>query len=157
MEKYCRVQRDRRAAPRHRAPSQGYSTGLMEPCGALPRKCLFTPPRVTPLTGDVSRRWWNPAGSPWGIRGDDNTPTGGVITISRDSASRPILIRCSAFSLPFSRCFHIDAMLSDLAIPQRDSGLCPRRGISKQGITCLTYQEGRRTSPVIDSDSECTR
>jgi hypothetical protein len=32
---------DRRAAPRHRAPSPGYSTGLMEPCGALPRKCLF--------------------------------------------------------------------------------------------------------------------
>jgi hypothetical protein len=32
---------DRRAAPRHRAPSPGSLTGLMEPCGALPRKCLF--------------------------------------------------------------------------------------------------------------------
>jgi hypothetical protein len=32
---------DRRAAPRHRAPSPGYSTGLMEPCGAFPRKCLL--------------------------------------------------------------------------------------------------------------------
>jgi hypothetical protein len=32
---------DRTAAPRHRAPSPGYSTGLTEPCRALPRKCLF--------------------------------------------------------------------------------------------------------------------
>jgi hypothetical protein len=33
--------RDRRAAPQPPIPSRGTWTGLTEPCGALPRKCLF--------------------------------------------------------------------------------------------------------------------
>jgi hypothetical protein len=41
MREYCRVQRDRRAAPQPPSPSRGTRTGLTEPCGALPRKCLF--------------------------------------------------------------------------------------------------------------------
>jgi hypothetical protein len=39
--KDCRVQSDRRAAPRLSNPHPGVMTSMSEPCGALPRKCYY--------------------------------------------------------------------------------------------------------------------
>jgi hypothetical protein len=46
---------------KHPSDDGGDLTELVEPCGALPRKCYFYYLSLS-LSGDIRRRWWKPAG-----------------------------------------------------------------------------------------------